>query len=435
MFKAGIVKMDITPPIGLMMEGNTRVEGAKGIHDPLFCRALAVGDGRQSVLLIALDIAAVKNDQAKAIRESLAERTGLSEGSIMVAAIHNHAGPATDLFYESDPAYMARMLATAADAGVAALGSMTGVTISLGTGACKEMGHIRRIRMKDGSLHMNWEGLDPAQVEGPVGRQDTEIIVLNFDAPDGERIATLVNYANHPAILAGDNFLYSRDWPGVLVDGLEDRFGGTAIFFNGATGNVNHIDVYNPKQGRGFPEVERLGRMLLEAVIPVAESALPIGEGEVRAVAAEIEIPHRYVSPQALAHAREVLVRNEGKKEALVDGLGESVYASELLKLAEMQDAPAVLPLQAIAIGDVALASIPGEPFADLALDTKAGSLFTKTMVAAYANGYQGYIPTRQAFDEGGYEVTPTSLSSCLDEGAAETIVSALLDMLRKVHV
>lgn len=433
MLKAGISKADITPPTGLMMEGNTRVEGAKGVHDPLFCRALAIGDGSSTVLLIACDICAIKNDQTKSIRSDLAGRTGLPEGNILVAAIHNHAGPATDLFYESDPAYIAGMLKTAADTGEAALADMTDVVVSLGTGTCDDMAHIRRIRMKDGSLHMNWEGLDPAQVDGPVGRKDSGIIVLNFDSPAGERMATLVNYANHPAILAGDNFLYSRDWPGVLVDGLEERFGGTAIFFNGATGNVNHIDVYNPKQGRGFPEVERLGRLLLEAVIPVSESACPIDAGEVRAVAGEIEIPHRRVTSEALEHARRVLAATGGKKEALVDGLGESVYASELLKLAEMQDRPAVLPLQAIAVGNVAIATIPGEPFADLALDTKAGSPFTRTLVIAYANGYQGYVPTLQAFGEGGYEVMPTSISSCLDEGAAETIVSSLLQMLEEL--
>ncbi|MDD2485018.1 MAG: neutral/alkaline non-lysosomal ceramidase N-terminal domain-containing protein [bacterium] len=434
MHKAGIAKKDITPPPGLMMEGNTRVEGAKGVHDPLFCRALAIGGGRQSALLISLDICAIKNDQVKKIRQDLARRTGLPEGNILVAAIHNHAGPATDLFYKSDPAYMADMLKTAADAGEAAFSSMTDVTISLGTGICDDMAHIRRIRMKDGSLRMNWEGLDPAQAEGPVGRKDSEIIVLNFDSPEGERIATLVNYANHPAILAGDNFLYSRDWPGVLIDGLEKHFGGVAIFFNGATGNINHIDIYNPEQGRGFSEVNRLGHMLLQAVIPAAESASPISDGEVRAAASKIEIPHRRISTEALEHAREVVVRNKGKKEALVDGLSESVYASELLKLAEMQDSPAVLPLQVIAVGDVAVAAIPGEPFAELALDIKSGSPFPKTLITSYANGYQGYIPTRKAFAEGGYEVMPTSLSSCLDEGAAETVVSALLEMLQQLH-
>ncbi len=434
MYKAGIAKIDITPPPGLMMEGNARVEGAKGVHDPLFCRVLAIGDGRQSVLLISLDICAVKNDQAKKIRQELAGRTGLPEGNILVAAIHNHAGPATDLFYESDPAYMGDMFKRAADAGKAALSSMTDVTISLGTGICDDMAHIRRIRMKDGSLCMNWEGLDPAQAEGPVGRKDSEIILLNFDSPEGERIATLVNYANHPAVLAGDNFLYSRDWPGVLVDGLEEHFGGVAIFFNGATGNINHIDIYNPEQGRGFSEVDRLGYMLLKAVIPVAESASPISDGEVRAVAGEIEIPHRRISIEALAHARKILARNKGKKEALVDGLSESVYASELFKLAEMQDSPAVIPLQVIAVGDVAIAAIPGEPFAELALDIKSESPFSKTLVTSYANGYQGYIPTREAFAEGGYEVVPTSLSSSLDEGAAETVVSALLEMLRQLH-
>lgn len=55
--------------------------------------------------------------------------------------------------------------------------------------------------------------------------------------------------------------------------------------------------------------------------------------------------------------------------------------------------------LQAMAIGNLGLAAVPGEYFAALGLGIKQASPFTTTAVAELANGYN---PTSQAFDHGG---------------------------------
>jgi hypothetical protein len=52
-----------------------------------------------------------------------------------------------------------------------------------------------------------------------------------------------------------------------------------------------------------------------------------------------------------------------------------------------------------------------------------------------YANGWPGYIPTRESYAEGGYGVDaypgdPAELSrTCLPEGAGEAMLEALLDL------
>ena len=412
------------------MDGNARVEGSKGVRDPLFCRALAVADDETAALLLSCDLCAVRNDLAARAGKAVSAKTGVPRERVMIAAIHTHAGPAVGLLYPPDCGYEAQLVEAMTQTAAEALSSMRPAEVRVGIGRCETMSHVRRLRMKDGSIAMNWERPDPGQVIGVAGAKDDQILALDFVAPDGEHVATVVNFANHPAILAGDNFLYSRDWPGVLVDGLESRFGGTAMFLNGATGNVNHIDVDDPSQGRGFAEVERLGNMLLEAVVPVVRRARPVEAAPIAGLVRDPKVPRRRVSEDDLRAAKRLLEATDVRMVPLVDGLSDEFYSEELLKLAQMAGEPAVLPLQAIRLGEVALVGVPGEPFAELALETKAKSPFDQTLVIGYANGYQGYIPTRDAFREGGYEVRPTSLSSSLDEGAAEMVVSSLLDML-----
>jgi hypothetical protein len=48
---------------------------------------------------------------------------------------------------------------------------------------------------------------------------------------------------------------------------------------------------------------------------------------------------------------------------------------------------------------------MPGESFVEVQLMIKEKSKFPNTIVVGIANGVFSYIPTREAFSEGGYEV------------------------------
>ncbi|HXI18392.1 MAG TPA: hypothetical protein VNM48_18670, partial [Chloroflexota bacterium] len=61
--------------------------------------------------------------------------------------------------------------------------------------------------------------------------------------------------------------------------------------------------------------------------------------------------------------------------------------------------------LAALRIGDAALATNPSELFCEIGMAIKSQSPFPWTGVAGYTDGSAGYIPTRAAYPEGGYEV------------------------------
>jgi neutral ceramidase len=86
--------------------------------------------------------------------------------------------------------------------------------------------------------------------------------------------------------------------------------------------------------------------------------------------------------------------------------------------------------MQAIRLGPLALLSMPVEPFAEIGVVLKAGSPFAATMVSGYSNGTLGYLPTAEAYPEGGYEIWVTPFAP----EAAGIVVEAGLDLLAELH-
>lgn len=72
--------------------------------------------------------------------------------------------------------------------------------------------------------------------------------------------------------------------------------------------------------------------------------------------------------------------------------------------LKKQGDAPVECEIQVISLGPVTFLTWPGEIFCDFGLEIKHNSPFRPTYVIGYANGSIGYVPTPEAFQEGGYE-------------------------------
>jgi hypothetical protein len=60
--------------------------------------------------------------------------------------------------------------------------------------------------------------------------------------------------------------------------------------------------------------------------------------------------------------------------------------------------------LSSIAIGDVALVGLPGEPFTDIGVSIKDAPNWDLVLVSCNTNGSQGYFPMIDSYQEGGYE-------------------------------
>ncbi len=110
----------------------------------------------------------------------------------------------------------------------------------------------------------------------------------------------------------------------------------------------------------------------------------------------------------------------------------EELYAQESIRLSEGPDEVTIL-LQAVRIGDTAIVAVPCEVFAAIGLEIRQRSPFPATFLIGLANGYNGYLPTPEQHELGGYE-TWRSGWSYLETAASRKITETLLAMLEQLQ-
>ena len=79
------------------------------------------------------------------------------------------------------------------------------------------------------------------------------------------------------------------------------------------------------------------------------------------------------------------------------------------------------------------IVAIPCEVFVETGLEIKAESPIKPAFTIELANGYNGYLPTKEQHDLGGYE-TWRARSSYLEVDAASKITAKALDLLQELE-
>ena len=129
-----------------------------------------------------------------------------------------------------------------------------------------------------------------------------------------------------------------------------------------------------------------------------------------------------------IQRAETILEKAKGRP---LRGLDE-VYARETMFL---KDYPSQVPLilQVIRIGDLGIAAIPCEVFAEIGLEIKQKSPFKPVFTIELANGCNGYLPTPAQHKLGGYE-TWRARSSYLEVDASTKIFDTLMELFAKLR-
>jgi hypothetical protein len=256
--KAGAAAVRITPlpehlegPLYLGGYGGFQSRRASGVHDDLWSRALALGDGSDAFVLTALDLVGISHAHLADIQRRASRATGISRERILIACTHTHAGPDLQGLWGGVPAaYAAHLRTQVVRSIVQAVHTLEHVEADVGRG---EVGGLVRNRR-------GWDQTDP------------EVTVLRLRKPGGGAVATLVNFACHAVVTTADNREVSCDFPHYMIDALERAGGGMAMFVNGAEGDAN------PAIQGDFEEARRMGEAAARIALEALEHAEPLAE-------------------------------------------------------------------------------------------------------------------------------------------------------------
>ncbi|WP_435010989.1 hypothetical protein P12x_002280 [Tundrisphaera lichenicola] len=393
-FRAGFGEVDITPPKGTPRQGwNSKLVGDSAI-DPLFARAAVFERGEGGpVAILQLDVALVSAADTATIRRKIERDHQIPGGRVMVAATHNHAGPAMiDEALPRDEGYITRMVDAASEAVGKALASREVSEIAPGIAFEWGVAYNRRIRMRDGTSRTHGQFRDPLALgyEGPI---DPEVGVLAVRGKDGSIRGALVSFTCHPTHHGGDSF-FSAGYPGVIARELKARGIPVTLFLQGAAGNIAYDD---PAGGPGRSK-EAIGEALALDVMKSLEKPSWTTPGSVSAVSRSVTVRYRDVNEDDI----------RGKRPG-TQRFGEAgYYERKIPPLVAMirEKKEESTEVQVIRLGDLAFASQPSESFVEHGLRIKEETWPVRTFVVGYANGMLGYLPTEDAFPRGGYECT-----------------------------
>ena len=436
--KVGLSQVDYTPALGIPLMGNFRDDyGAKGVHDKLYARAIVFADSAgRKVALVSVDICMLSRDKVAMMREFIAARSDIEPESILIAATHTHAGPAALKFGslpKADDASIKEFLKKAATAVIVANKNLVDSKLAVGYAEEGRVSFNRRVRCKDGQTHMTWESLDPDFVVEALGPIDAQMTTLSVEQ-QGRARGALVNIGLHPAILAGDNWLYSADYPGYLAEAMSKICGSdfVTLFFNGCCGDVTHIDIKDKMQGRGYQMTQRIGYMTGVAAFEAIRKQVAVAGDKIAVSREMVNLEWLGITEQQRQWSEEVLEKAKtNPASGTVDGMPDEFYAEIWLDMYKKQNTDDQVEVMAVRIGDVGIVGLPGELFCELGLEIKKRSCAKHTIVIELANDAIGYFPTKEGFQHGGYEATTGTTK--YEKGAGEKLAASAIEQLSKL--
>lgn len=432
--KAATAKINITPPFGTPMGGNVRVDNkARGVHDDLFCNILIFDDGKKKICLLGFDLLGINYTTCNDIKSEIENVTKIPVPNIVIWATHTHSGPDTCKLLTKGidkpiDEYLNDVIKKVA-AGVAGVNkNFKEIILKVGKISVPDLSFNRRLYRKDGSVVMNFEEFEIQDIIGTTGPIDTDLISLSVWDENNNLFALLVNFTLHPAVLVGYKWLISRDFIHYLDEYILNKFGSQTVmlFANGAEGNINHLNYNDPIRLRSFEETERIGEKLGSYVCDSLDNSSILND-KIQFISEKITIPFRDITEKEQHWADMVIERDKNLTEDMVDGIPDKTYAKMIKEMLVRPDKEFETVLQGLAIGNFALVTFPGEVYVEFGLQVKELSPFNNTMIIGLANSYSGYIPKKEAFSQGGYEVR-TAWSSQLVYNAGDILVDLVKD-------
>lgn len=448
--KTSFLSIVITPPLGVPLAGNGREDSrSRGIHDDLRANFAYLDCSGTRHLFIGLDLLGLKRRESDAIKQRIRENCGIPVENISIFATHTHSGPNTlEIFKtfltEKDLAackkYCAWLVEAVSSAVPGIIAAASESLLGFGRDVVEGYSYNRRVLLDDGTLRMVFEEYDRTRIQRLAGPNGNPIMSVFAFTDMAERIkGILLNFTSHPAVVCGEGWLYTRDYIHALTQTLQRRYGPDTVvlYANGAQGNQVASDPYRPFT-TGFDEADRVGQGLAEGAIRiidrmVMERAL-LQDVQLFALTAPLKLPIRRIPPEEVARARDILAAYGEGKGARLHGLDPRVEAESILEMADCPAQEDETLVQAIRLSDALIVTFPGEVFLEHAFSVLRRVPYKNAMVFGLANDYVGYIPTREAFCEGGYEVKTSFVSSRYDPCAGELLSAACLDLVGRLE-
>ena len=436
MLKVGYAQEITTPPTGVDLAGYFNLRLNEGMYDDLYVKVIAMEIDGKRTAFVSFELCSIAGVLFKALKERVDAEfgPGLYE-NMLICATHTHTGPRFKNQEKQDDEVTQYAFDSTVDAAVRAIKRAFMNLLPAELEATKvynnPYGFVRRYWMTSGDIVTNPGWRNP-NIDKPECDYDRTINVLAVK--QGGRIAALIcNIANHGDTIGGN--LVSADWYGRFVQAVQSELKTSlpVMVMDDASGNINHFDFHQDIKQTGYHEAVRIGRGYARIVLDALENLEPIKADKLVINNTTVTIPHRQLTDAEVAEAQNILdtvpdIKKEGDFESqdLANKVPAALryFAQRALDCKAKSKPSHECRLTSIKIGDdLTFASLPGEPFNGIAQAIREASKSKYTFIAELAQSVSGYVPMKECFARGGYEVQP-GVDTVAPE-AADVIIDA----------
>jgi hypothetical protein len=418
--RVGVGVTVINPFLDVPLAGYFYDRSPQGIHDDLHAKALLFDNETDQIVLVACDLVHLPREAVEDARLRVQKTLGIPPERVLISATHSHTGP------QMVPQYVEHLGHWIADSVETAHHNKQSVKLLRADEREASLPFNRRYVMRDGKVVTN-PGFLNSDIVNAVGPINPRLSVLTAETENGERIMTWVNYGLHQDTVGGD--WISADYSYYLGRMLSTFEGSdmTTVFTIGAAADVNHWDVCRPGPQRGVATARRIGEVLGAGVLKAYAHLEPAGSSRICAMSSTLALRLQSITPEDIEKATKILSVPAATD---VDFTLDRVWAFKVMKIHDGNSPNLDAEVQVLTMGDQAFVGIPGELFSELGMEVIEKSPFPSTYIVQLANQNIGYIPTKKAFEEGGYEPTCATIAP----GGGELIVQKALNLLNQCH-
>jgi neutral ceramidase len=387
-FSVGYSKINLTPDhkTATAGYGNRRGKLFTSVHDSIYIRTIVIDNGANRAAIVSADLLIIPPRVTEHL-ESKLQTVGFSLNNTFLGATHTHnsignwADGATQFLYGD---YDDSIVDFIADR----------IVESIRTASANVLPSKLRTRWVAAP-----EEVSNRLIDG--GPEDSLMRSVEFIRNDSSKLL-LLSYTAHATCLYSRDMELSRDYPGVLVDALEEKEYAFAMFIAGAVGSQKAS-----APTMGWDCVEHVGTKLAEKYLSSEETFMEVKDSTIVMARVPLLLSEPQVKVTPHWKVRSWLFRKS---------FGEfPVY------------------LTGLRVGEVVFLGTPcdfsGE--LNLRLDSTAYRLGVKSFVTSFNGGYMGYVTPAKYYDVEHYE---TQLMNWYAPGTGEYIEQCLEKLMLELR-
>jgi len=227
---------------GAWLAGFANGRPANAVHDDIWARTVALRQGETTVAIVSLDVVGFFFDDVEEIRASVVE-AGVDVDHVIISSTHNHEAPDTLGQWGPqvgqrgvDDEWMADLKLQVLESVESAVAAIEPAELLVATVDVSE-------EVPDkGTRNLINDARDPRIVDETMG------VAWLRSVSDGDTIASVISFGNHPEALAHKNVEITSDFAHYIRDGMEngvawestplEGLGGVSIYLQAAVGGM-----------------------------------------------------------------------------------------------------------------------------------------------------------------------------------------------------